>query len=557
MRSKKLKGRVGTPMIVFFLGLLIAITLVSVSDGRKIRLPSIVMEQRTDIYYDFYNTKNALQSADTYLNMAHSYSLYQALYDNLKHGGYESETVPDDIIIKAGDVQYAKWYNTKQIITVPEWDYVWKNIKESFSNKLETYLVDYSFLNKYVVSLPSKDDFIIEKLEYDNGKISLETKTNDDKKLELANKHETYGEIILKKSFSFNKEFEIKAKELFEKAKEFFNNFNPEQNFKNVIESELASKKSSWPAIGSGTKSQSNEDILQSTFSDFENTKNEIKEHFENLDKLNKETTEHVTVNSETVNYKTSYSVEHAELYADISCTEIAGQDKKECSFVYNIKLALKVEVSDMSNEYPVSNEGQIISSPMVVRYYLVYGDLDEIAADEYTPPSPSITEIPTTEIDGSTVEDIAKYYANLNIPFPEKFKTCIFAQWIHETGWFTSNAWNNYNNPGGLKYRSGLCPETSGVAISGETGEYCVFETEETGLSGYFSWIETNSRYPNLDADLESISNSCTDNRDCCVDYINYLENKGYNPYPYYSDRIVAVLDSEKFKNDIQPIFA
>ena len=103
--------------------------------------------------------------------------------------------------------------------------------------------------------------------------------------------------------------------------------------------------------------------------------------------------------------------------------------------------------------------------------------------------------------------EEVVKYLASYYVPSYSLVKGAILAQWMLETGRGTSNAFKNFLNVAGMKYRDEMAGIASKVWYKTITEGYrngpngweqgdwfCQFETPEDAVIGYFKFL---SRHP------------------------------------------------------------
>ncbi|MFH1445722.1 MAG: hypothetical protein ABIF08_04580 [Nanoarchaeota archaeon] len=392
MKSKMKKG-ITSVSAIFFLAFIIALILATLSGLYAMNVHSTAVEDQSNIHFDFYNSKNALKAAKTYMESAHSFSLYQAVYDNFRFGGYMPGEVPNSISSsvsvddKEYDINYALFGTEDDF---PAWEEVIENIKTSFKNNLKKYLEDYYFLNSYIVRLPSIDSFDVSieetvKIEDDNcgdgvgcdpnpevDVLKLKSTTTNDK-LVLSGTHELYGRMELKESFSLDRTYNIKAKGLYEKAREHFDTAKPMLTAaKDAALQEIIDNPAVWIPTGSGSIDSMPEEIFASNFANFDEKKgNLIQKHFGDF------------LNSEPIeegDYFIAYNLVVGDVGVDPTCDSSSGTNM--CNFEYSINAVVKVEVFDNSQTFPVGHHIFIVEHPLFFRFYLMEGNVESIPSD-------------------------------------------------------------------------------------------------------------------------------------------------------------------------------
>ncbi len=151
-------GRAGTsiPGAVFFIGLLI-VAAIDISyihmDWGPFNRPEMI--RSVTLHQEYYTMDNALGLARLYLGTALRYSMYQAMYDNGRRGGFPG-----------GEAEmyntYALWYDNGD--THPDEQALLENLEGPALAGLGRYLEsDYVFLDDYAVKLPQYTGLEIQK----------------------------------------------------------------------------------------------------------------------------------------------------------------------------------------------------------------------------------------------------------------------------------------------------------------------------------------------------------------------------------------------------------
>jgi len=337
MIVKKRKGDADIVVIPFFI--MFMVLFFSYYHFNLFYHPTIDAYQRASVTFDFYDVKNSLEAAEIYLDSAHTFSLYQALYENFKHGGYNPIDVQaSGTSILVGDQYYALWYDNGDLPS-RSWTDIMEDINILLKQKLDNYLVidEYKYLGIYRVEIPDKEKFIVN-LQRVSDTLELTSYTESDSKLELQGNHEVYGKINLKKAFSLERTYNIKTEALYEKAKEHLEKAKIElQEAKTALE----------------------------TVTD----KDKIKEELDKIKTGKIDNGNYVIEPISDGNYEITYTVIYDE------------------NINSDLNFAIKVEVVDASQQFPVSklveNKPYVFQTPLFFRFYLVNGQITELPADE------------------------------------------------------------------------------------------------------------------------------------------------------------------------------
>lgn len=126
-----------------------------------------------------------------------------------------------------------------------------------------------------------------------------------------------------------------------------------------------------------------------------------------------------------------------------------------------------------------------------------------------------------------STMRDYAKQ-AGQQLGWSEGL---IYAQWVLETGNFTSHVFKVDNNLAGIKYVSARNnPNSSRGSEANDGGYYAHFANLSAGVQGYVDFIRANSRYANVK------------NGKTTAEQAQLLKNDGWATDPNYVSKVLAI---------------
>lgn len=106
-----------------------------------------------------------------------------------------------------------------------------------------------------------------------------------------------------------------------------------------------------------------------------------------------------------------------------------------------------------------------------------------------------------------------------------------IYAQWVLETGNFTSNVFKTDNNLAGIKFVSTRNnPGASPGSVADDGGVYAHYPSVSAGVQGYINFIKANPRYSNVKTGKT------------LVEQATILKNDGWATDPTYVSKVVAI---------------
>jgi len=97
-----------------------------------------------------YLMRDSVEMAKLYLDNAARYSLYQAMYENGRDGGFESTEKDNQIEYDA--INYRLWYNNTD--TAPTESDITDALEEAFEENFEKYTKDQSVTGLFAVGIP-------------------------------------------------------------------------------------------------------------------------------------------------------------------------------------------------------------------------------------------------------------------------------------------------------------------------------------------------------------------------------------------------------------------
>lgn len=201
---------------------------------------------------DIFTVHNALRPAKLYCKTALHYSVYQACYDNLKRGGFE--TIPEENRIEIDGEIYPLWYNGTDIS--PSKARFIEELENGIENKLGVYTngKTYSFLGRYSVELPAYE-VSINKDETTENYIALNANSEDNLTIEKTTED---TEIRLMLNSTISEKVNISCLGLFEKAKGMVGDIS------NTVHEKLKDKVDELIQLGSPSVTCNQESILNS-----------------------------------------------------------------------------------------------------------------------------------------------------------------------------------------------------------------------------------------------------------------------------------------------------
>lgn len=106
-----------------------------------------------------------------------------------------------------------------------------------------------------------------------------------------------------------------------------------------------------------------------------------------------------------------------------------------------------------------------------------------------------------------------------------------IYAQWVLETGNFTSHVFVVDHNLAGIKYASARNnPNSSPGSSANDGGVYAHFSDLSAGVQGYVNFIKANSRYANVKSGKT------------LAEQAQLLKNDGWATDPDYVQKVLAI---------------
>jgi len=160
-----------------------------------------------------YLMRDSVEMAKLYLDNAARYSLYQAMYENGRDGGFESTEKDNQIEYDA--INYRLWYNNTD--TAPTESDITDALEEAFEENFEKYTKDQSVTGLFAVGIPRYNKITI--TNANNYSLRLEgTGTAD---LSVGNTMESGERIAVEKSSLINMTVHAPYYKLYQEALEF------------------------------------------------------------------------------------------------------------------------------------------------------------------------------------------------------------------------------------------------------------------------------------------------------------------------------------------------
>ncbi len=286
---------------------------------------------------DIFTVHNALRPAKFYCKTALHYSVYQACYDNLKRGGFE--TVPDENRLEVGGKIYPLWYNGTDIS--PSRARFIEDMENGIENKLGLYTngKTYSFLGSYSVELPAYE-VAIDKGEITEDYIFLNATSNGNLTIEKTTE---YTEIKLMLSPAINEKINTSCLGLFEKAKGMAGDIS------SMIQEKLKDKVDELIQSGSPSVACNQESILNSAMD---------------------------AINSSIKSSASGYTIEviNITLNLELETPQSKVGSVFPCTFESKGESAVTATVTvqdDPGKIYPVYNGNEVAFEPLSAVFYL------------------------------------------------------------------------------------------------------------------------------------------------------------------------------------------
>jgi soluble lytic murein transglycosylase len=152
MKSRKMKG--SSTLILLAIGLVIVLMIVVTMLNIPFLKSANQVEKDLEVRSEIHTMGNALDAAKLYMETSLEYSIYQACYDNLKNGGW------DTLEGKPTDRGYALWNYPDPHPDVYEFK---AGLENSIKANLGLYsgTKAYTFLSDYQVNLPTYSDIVV------------------------------------------------------------------------------------------------------------------------------------------------------------------------------------------------------------------------------------------------------------------------------------------------------------------------------------------------------------------------------------------------------------
>jgi len=319
-----------------------------------------------------YGMKNALGAADIYMDTAMDYSVWQALYDTARQGGYCE--VPGTSATIAG-MDYSYWYVDGEE-TVPDDETALRNIETCTLANINAYTADwYTFMDSYDVVLPTIQAQQDPEFPGTPSVFQCQREGNAigfslDSELTITDSNpEQKTDIFLKKNINMDKTYEPGYFELVAKAREKVAVYAA--SFLEAIQQEIAK----WPEHGElSGQGISFDDIFSAMVSDeglpVQTSMAEAEEYFKDLFSLESYSALNFEVTEEGYTIKSTVVAADADIKTTSSCLVVDGEGT--CDFEYAAGAIIKVEISKTGAEQlPVYNGYRIGFEPLTFSFLI------------------------------------------------------------------------------------------------------------------------------------------------------------------------------------------
>jgi len=322
--------------IIVFIILLPSINTIILGGARHELAP--VKESNIIIKRDIYAMDNALEAAKIYLDTGLRFSVYQAMHDLGKKGGWM--TIPEERKTVIGEKEYAIWYFSG-IDLSPKEEEAMQGLRDSAKETFNKYTSkDYVFLEGFKVTLPSFNDVNIQ-----NTEIGITANTPETDKFIYIERKINKDVVKLDKKIELSENFDINYLALFAKAKETSRTVSGK--LRDIVTSKSKILKS---RILLATPDESCENAYTREIGkDIESAKKDIIDTISGSQDIIFERTEGFSIKSELLQNE-----------IDIEPRREGGSEPV-CSYIYTLNVALKVSVADAQKSFAVSDNNEDI----------------------------------------------------------------------------------------------------------------------------------------------------------------------------------------------------
>ncbi|HDD72539.1 MAG TPA: hypothetical protein ENG00_00440 [Candidatus Aenigmarchaeota archaeon] len=357
-----LKGQVSVVFIIFVV-LTLVIVLYNVglnwwfSGSRTERITS-----RAELQSEVYAANNALVAAKSYAETALDYSVYQAIYDTLRRGGWNE--IPRDRRVNIDGTYYTVWYRDREE-SLPSIENVKNSLTRLIKRSMDIYTGEnYHFLDEYSVSLPDYKIVVI------LNEHSIDVMADSESNLQITKTQES-GEVIhLEKDPLIKSTYDIDINDILRYGMEVGKNLTEllrkrEEGFTSTLPRSGSKEKTVSFCPSADNPDITDNEVLEEVTG---KTVEEFRTNFqETIDSILSEITSSVWQNGYTVEIKKAGDT-GLKIIPTCEWTCKPDGDKfvsrKTCTFDYSTEYTLLVSITDTSERFPVYNGRNIALEP-------------------------------------------------------------------------------------------------------------------------------------------------------------------------------------------------
>jgi hypothetical protein len=202
------------------------------------------------LHTHMYGMGNALDAAELYAGTSLDYSVYQAVYETLKQGGFGA--IPEG----SGEDGMAFWENSDKDIVIPSDEDVLSSIESGIAENFAKYTrTVYSFSRDYGVYFPSFDV----SLEQEPGSLRVSCSSGNPMSISrVTNEFEMEEDITLKRPISLERTYDIDVSRMIDIASQ------ENQAIFSALEEAVTTEVDSWEST---TQYAPDEETLKSNIS--------------------------------------------------------------------------------------------------------------------------------------------------------------------------------------------------------------------------------------------------------------------------------------------------
>jgi len=319
------------------------------------------LTSKATIQLHMYGMDEALEAAGLYMDTALDYSIYQALYDSAKHGGFCE--VPGTRLAQVSGDTYTYWYDRAELGLVSD-ETALENIESCATDNMNSYAGDgYMFLDNYEVQLPSISidmegtDALTVSAE---GKGMMSTVLSDP---------EYSRAITLKKSLGMEKAYQNGFFSLLEKGREKLT------EYAELVYETFHEEMDKWPSSAMDVAGADFDEVFSNSVANAGIAEvtgmGDAEEYIEGLFASSP------ALNWDSIEWGYSIGMKVISASAEIEAQDCTIVDNiGNCDFSYETEILVSVSVSyDEGERYPVYDGTNIVFAPLELRFLMREAD--------------------------------------------------------------------------------------------------------------------------------------------------------------------------------------